>query len=103
MVTASDRQTALWTGQWMATADGSAAPVIVHVPTDRHVNNGRGLAHYLAKGFKPVEQIPAAGADESLRLGQGHLPDVAAYLAAMDDPAPPAAARKEKPCSPARE
>ena len=45
----------LWTGRWLA--DGK--PECVEVPIAARINGGRGLAHYLAKGLKPLETIPA--------------------------------------------
>jgi len=86
MVNADPRPRRLWTGRWMKAADGSAVPVIVDVPQGRHVNNGRSLERYLAKGFRPVSEIPAAGPDEPLRLAAGELPEVEPFLAAMDPP-----------------
>ena len=105
MVDHQDRTTELWTGEWMAGPDGPV-PVVIRVPTGRHINNGRGERHYLAKGFKLVSQIPQAGPDDALRLAGGQLPRVEQYLSAMEDRPDAArrrAGRKEKPCSPPKE
>jgi len=44
----------LWTGRWLP----NGRPECVEVPVAARINGGRGAAHYLAKGFKPLEAIP---------------------------------------------
>jgi len=59
------RTQTLWTGKYMKDAKGHKVPVTVGVPVEAHVNAGAGVDVYLAKGFRPVEDIPPSRASKT--------------------------------------
>ena len=55
----------LWTGKYMKDEKGHTTPLTVDVPVEAHVNGGAGVGFYLAKGFRPIEEIPTATAGKT--------------------------------------